>query len=309
MKTLTILLLIGFLTTGCNRSNSMEIERSPANAEESAIIAENDESAEDQTLQIELFRTFSEVDARLDSTEGSIEDLTSEIESMNGQIGQITGEQIANFQTEVDNSLQVINGKIAINETSISTINEGLSSVQTAIGALQSNVDTQIQSQNTLITNQIREAQEVLSSSTEQASEALSRSVDQRLQENASQMQVLSNSVNTQIEESESAINEVNESLSRVKVIRNYGNTFLKTICGAISGQQFFMHTIGSMKNVLLNLNNLNSSASSFNLPGSHYENAGERENWIVEVKVFKGEDLIHSEQIHYSAIPSTGYS
>ena len=310
MKTLTTLFLIGFLTTACNRSESTGVERGPSSAGESAIVAENNESAEDQMLQIELFRTFNEVDARLDSAEDSIEEIASEIESMNGQIGQITGEQIASFQTEVDASLQVINGKIAANETSISTINEELGSVQTAMGALQSNVDTQIQSQNALVTNQINEAQEALSSSAEQASEALSQSVDQRLQENASQMQELSNSVNTQIEESESAINEVNESLSRVKVIRNYGNTFSENyMCGAISGQQFFMHTTGSMKNVLLNLNNLNSSASSFNLPGSHYENAGERENWIVEVKVFKGEDLIHSEQIHYSAIPSTGYS
>ena len=262
-----------------------------------------------QLLQIELFNQFNAFDERVDNVEDNLEDINASIANMNNQIGQITGEQIANFQTEVDASLAQINGKLSANESAISTLNTQMSQIQADLVSFQESVNAQIANQNTFVTTSINNAVAEMSESNDAAAQALNNEVDQKLVANANAMETLSDSVNAQIEVSISSVNSLTEKVDGMKVIRNYSKTFNgNRFCSNKSAKQFFIHSSGVLKNVFLNLDNLVHTGGRFNLPtygNDHSANA----DWIVGLEIYKGNEKIGDQNVRFSDISGSGFS
>ena len=262
-----------------------------------------------QGLQVELFNTFNQFDERIDIAEDNIEDMSLEISNMNERIGLITGEQIASFQAEVDTSISSLENQINGHEEAIRSTRGQIAAVESSFGVLQEQVNGQLANQNELLVSRITAVQNESSSLLQESVESMSNEVSQRLDENHVQMENLSESVESQIAESQNTLSELSEQVTRLKVIRNYRGSFTENqTCGSISAKQFFMNSSGIVKDFTLNIDGSGISGN-FNLPNNSILNSSENENWIVEIKFYKGENLLHSEQAFYSEISRGGFS
>ena len=333
MKSLPLLLLIGFISTACNVEDLQEVAQEQVQVVDEAgepVVDENGQpvleanntttmdtilevvnnffnNPNNQLLQIELYNQFNAFDDRVDEVEDNLEDINETIANMNTQIGQITGEQIANFQTEVDASLGVINGKLSANETAISTLNTQMSQIQTDLATFQESVDNQISNQNTMVANSINNAIADLNETNAAAALALNNEVDQKLVANANAMNTLSDAVDAQIQVSSEAVGTLSQKVDAMKILRNYSQEFDRlSSCGTIQGKQFFLSTKGKMTKLRVNLNEL-ATTSSFNLPGGTHENTSDQQPWIVQVMVYKGNLRIAQKDIFFRDIPTVG--
>ena len=331
MKSLPLLLLIGFISTACNVEDVQEVAQEQVQVVDQAgdpVIDENGQpvmevnntttmdailevvnnffnNPNNQLLQIELYNQFNAFDDRVDDVEDNLEDINETIANMNTQIGQITGEQIANFQTEVDASLGVINGKISANETAISTLNTQMSQIQTNLVTFQERVNNQITNQNALVANQVQAAVADLNDSMDQASQALSASVDSKIAQNVEAMNTLQDGVDSQLAANEESMVALTEDVQAIKSIRNFSHTFNEnTMCSNISHKTFFINSYGKIANIFLNLKEDVSSYPVFNLPPRGNQGMPDRndsnQNWVSQIVIYKnGRELAKRDVFH----------
>ena len=113
MKTLPLLLVVGFLSTACNVEDVQQVAQEQVQVvdengqlvvdENGAPVMEANGTTMDailevvnnffnnpnnQLLQIELFNQFNAFDERMDDAEDNLEDINESIANMNNQIGQ-----------------------------------------------------------------------------------------------------------------------------------------------------------------------------------------------------------------------------
>ena len=294
MKSLPLLLLIGFISTACNVEDLQEVAQEQVQVVDEAgepVVDENGQpvmevnntttmdtilevvnnffnNPNNQVLQLEIYNQFNAFDDRVDDVEDNLEDINETIANMNTQIGQITGEQIANFQTEVDASLGLINGKLSANETAISTLNSQMSQIQTDLATFQVSVNNQIANQNGLVANQIQTAVTDLNDLMNEESQALSTTVDTKIAENVEAMNTLQEGVNSQLAANEESMDALTENVQAIKSIRNFSHTFNEnTFCSYKSYKKFFINSYGKIANIHLNLNEDMTSVPAYNLP------------------------------------------